>query len=99
MGQILAELIKFANLIVTMTKAAACANRIQGVLEIPQGEREIAYEKTEQPPAEEDEMVVFSHVGLTYEHAGAERLSRTVPAKRTGFWRTTPTFARSSSFV
>ncbi len=46
MGQILAELIKFANLIVTMTKAAACANRIQGVLEIPQGEREIAYEKT-----------------------------------------------------
>ena len=75
MGQILAELIKFANLIVTMTKAAACANRIQGVLEIPQGEREIAYEKTEQPPAEEDEMVVFSHVGLTYEHAGAESLS------------------------
>ncbi len=75
MGQILVELIKFANLIVTMTKAAACANRIQSVFEIPQGERKVSLGKTEAPPANEDEMVVFSHVGLTYEHAGAESLS------------------------
>lgn len=35
MTQILVELIKMANLIITMTKAAVCANRIESVLEIP----------------------------------------------------------------
>ena len=34
MSQILVELIKMASLIITMTKAAACGNRIQAVLEI-----------------------------------------------------------------
>jgi len=34
MSQILVELIKMANLIITMTKAAACANRVESVLEI-----------------------------------------------------------------
>ena len=34
MTQILVELIKMANLIINMTKAAACGNRIQSVLEI-----------------------------------------------------------------
>ena len=34
MSQILVELVKMANLIITMTKAAACGNRIQSVLEI-----------------------------------------------------------------
>lgn len=38
-SQILVELIKMANLIITMTKAAACANRIQNVLEMKQDER------------------------------------------------------------
>ncbi len=33
MSQILVELIKMANLIITMTKAAVCANRIESVLE------------------------------------------------------------------
>ncbi len=35
MSQILVELIKMANLILSMTKAAACGNRVQAVLEIP----------------------------------------------------------------
>ena len=35
MSQILVELIKMANLIITMTKAAACANRVADVLDIP----------------------------------------------------------------
>ncbi len=35
MTQILVELIKMANLTITMTKAAVCANRIEGVLAIP----------------------------------------------------------------
>ena len=33
MSQILVELVKMANLIITMTKAAACANRVAAVLE------------------------------------------------------------------
>jgi ABC-type multidrug transport system fused ATPase/permease subunit len=39
MSQILVELIKMANLILNMTKAAACGNRIQAVLEIPTKEK------------------------------------------------------------
>jgi len=35
MSQILVELIKLANLIITITKAVACGNRIQAVLELP----------------------------------------------------------------
>lgn len=38
MSQILVELVKLANLIVTITKALACADRVAGVLEIPTGE-------------------------------------------------------------
>lgn len=34
MSQILVELIKMANLIITMTKAVACGNRVAGILEI-----------------------------------------------------------------
>lgn len=37
MSQILIELIKLANLIITITKALACANRIKGVFEIEPG--------------------------------------------------------------
>ena len=33
MSQILIELIKLANLIITMTKAVACGNRISALLE------------------------------------------------------------------
>lgn len=75
MGQILVELVKFANLIVTVTKGIACGNRIAGVLELPEGEREIPYDHTEETPRMEDEMVSFSHVGLTYEGAGGESLT------------------------
>lgn len=75
MGQILVELIKLANLIVTVTKAIACGNRIESVLEIPQGERQVQPERTEETEKCEDEMVVFSHVGLTYQDAGGESLS------------------------
>ena len=35
MSQILIELIKMANLIITMTKGAVCANRVESVLQIP----------------------------------------------------------------
>ena len=39
MTQILVELIKMANLIITMTKGVACGNRISDVLDTPQEER------------------------------------------------------------
>ena len=39
MSQILVELVKLANLIITVTKAVACANRIQSILEIPAAEK------------------------------------------------------------
>lgn len=40
LSQILIELIKLANLIITITKSVACGNRIQSVLEIESGEKE-----------------------------------------------------------
>ncbi len=39
MSQILVELVKLANLIITVTKAVACGNRIQSVFEIPAGRK------------------------------------------------------------
>ena len=39
MTQILVELIKMANLIITITKAVACGNRIQNVLELKQEQK------------------------------------------------------------
>ncbi len=60
MAQILVELVKFANLIITVTKGIACGNRIQSVLELPEGEREIARGEAVSMPHSEDEMVVFS---------------------------------------
>ncbi len=37
MSQILVELVKLANLIITVTKAIACGNRIESVMEVPAG--------------------------------------------------------------
>ncbi len=37
MSQILVELVKLASLIITVTKAVACGNRIQSIFEIPAG--------------------------------------------------------------
>ena len=80
MSQILVELIKLANLIVTITKAVACGNRIESVLEMKSSmpidvQKEqlgaVAGNKSEAS----EYMVEFSHVGLTYQGAGAESLT------------------------
>lgn len=42
MSQILVELVKLANLIITVTKALACADRVAAVLEIKSGEEVVA---------------------------------------------------------
>jgi len=67
MSQILVELIKMANLIISMTKAAACANRIQNVLDVDPSMR---FEASEVSPIEGTDAIRFSHVGLTYAGAG-----------------------------
>lgn len=74
MSQILVELIKLADLIINITKAVACGNRIQKVLEVEpsmeNGSKECIEEKNTQENA-----VDFNHVSLTYSGAGAPSLT------------------------
>lgn len=74
MSQILVELVKLANLIITVTKAIACGNRIQNVFEM-HSEMEDGLLEAGDVAAGEREAVVFEHVSLTYKEAGAESLS------------------------
>ena len=71
MSQILVELIKLANLIVSVTKSVACGNRIQSIFEIKSS---IEYGDRTQP-ADTDEAVRFDHVSLAYKNAGEESLT------------------------
>lgn len=81
MSQILVELIKLANLIITVTKAVACAGRIEKVLaEEPSATRDKTVDKTadkavNQTENESEYAVELRQVGLTYEQAGEESLS------------------------
>lgn len=70
MSQILVELIKFANLIVTISKAFASGDRISAVLEI-----ENTLKKTDDANVYDNHCVSFSHVSLAYNAAGEESLS------------------------
>ena len=71
MSQILVELVKLANLIITVTKAVACGNRIEGIFEIPAG-----MEQGSSAPGENEKGVVeFDHVGLRYYEGGEEALT------------------------
>lgn len=86
MSQILVELVKLANLIITMTKALASADRVASVFDIVNGEAlgetSAAPEKTsavsehvpEVPESAASAYIVFDHVSLTYAGAGAETL-------------------------
>ncbi len=70
MSQILVELVKLANTIITVTKAVACGSRIQSVMDIPAGMPDC-------PPApdkEDGSCVCFEDVSLTYRGAGAPSL-------------------------
>ncbi len=80
MSQILVELIKLANLIINITKAVACGNRIQSVLEMPSGETVDAQYKKKASPYR----VEFRHVGICYAGAGAESLTDVSFAVRPG---------------
>ena len=73
MSQILVELIKLANLIVQVTKAVACGNRIADVLSIPSKlpdkNPKLIDAKAGAPEVE------FDHVCMTYEGAADETLT------------------------
>ena len=73
MSQILVELVKLANLIVTVTKAIACGNRIQSVLEMENSM--VQKDILEQKEKPEDYAVEFDHVSLKYAGAGEESLT------------------------
>ena len=64
-------LVKLANLIITMTKAAACAGRIEQILE--EGGKEPA--KAESSDKKNNCAVSFSNVSFTYGNASDESLS------------------------
>ncbi len=77
MSQILVELVKLANLIITVTKAIACGNRIQDVFEV---ETSLPDEVSEQVFLEKKKeqatpAVVFDHVGFTYQQSSEEAIS------------------------
>lgn len=69
MSQILVELIKLANLIVSVTKAFASADRICSVLE-----QENTLEKTDNSK-KSNSYIEFDHVSLTYKNASAHSLN------------------------
>lgn len=77
MSQILVELVKLANLIITITKALACANRIQGVFEIHSSMEwaQACGDAVQESKGAPEYAVEFEHVSLTYANAGAESLS------------------------
>ena len=72
MSQILVELVKMANLIILLTKAAACGDRIAGVLAVQPGQQEGTLVPAADAPRGR---VIFDHVCLTYQGAGAESLT------------------------
>lgn len=98
MSQILVELVKLANLIITVTKAAACGKRIEAVLamkpEMQSGsflyvkEKEIAPKEKNVLKGKCIPAVEFSNVSLTYKNAGAPSLSnisfRAMPGETIG---------------
>ncbi len=71
MSQILVELIKLANLIINITKSIACAKRIETVM----GIQSSITEKENAVTNAEDEIIVrFEDVSLTYANAGEKSL-------------------------
>lgn len=72
MSQILVELIKLANLIITVNKSIACGNRVQSVFEINPGMTDGMLTEGKK---DSEYAVVFQNVSLAYEGASAEALT------------------------
>lgn len=63
MAQILVELVKFANTIFLVTKALACAKRVEAVFEIPTG---MEIKSSDHHNINTNDAVTFQNVSLTY---------------------------------
>lgn len=81
MSQILVELVKLANLIISVTKAAACLNRVESVLAVKpdMNEGDVRW-KSNSSEADRNlknkiPVVEFSHVSLTYKGTSDTSLS------------------------
>ena len=81
MSQILVELIKLANLIISITKALACAGRISSVFEMessiadPGEEKGRQVKEEENPPVSGTPRVSFQNVSFSYQGSKEESLS------------------------
>lgn len=88
MSQILIELIKLADLIITVTKAVACGDRIQAVFAIEgtdiseensqnarKTEEAEEIQKIKEDNPDRNSILKFAHVSLRYQGAGAEALT------------------------
>lgn len=78
MSQILVELVKLANLIITVTKAVACGNRVADVFQIQGGMAEYnqSFTGKERILAEDEKgTVTFEGVSMKYYEGGEEALT------------------------
>lgn len=71
MSQILVELVKFANLIISITKSVACAGRINSVLEL---ETEDGFKGNSHIDEKSETIVEFDGVSFAYAGAGENSL-------------------------
>ncbi|MBO5144707.1 MAG: ABC transporter ATP-binding protein [Lachnospiraceae bacterium] len=72
MSQILVELVKLANLIIQLTKALACAKRVDAVFEVTSS---MENGSVTELCTSGEEAVAFDHVCLTYSGGGDESLT------------------------
>lgn len=78
MSQILVELVKMANLIIQLTKALACAKRVEGIFDITSSMKNGTFDKNgieAVNDGEESAAIIFDHVSLTYSGGGDESLT------------------------
>ena len=89
MSQILVELVKLANLIINVTKAIACGNRIGAIMDL---EPNIVSKAGAKNPGKANKgdvpAVEFDHVSFRYQNAGADSLTditfRAMPGETIG---------------
>lgn len=72
-SQILVELIKLANLIVLLTKALSCANRISSIFDVQSSMQEGSIDEI--ATLDEQPVLEFEHVGFHYTGAAEESLT------------------------
>lgn len=75
MSQILVELVKLANLVVSLSKAMASLSRVENVLDTETSMKFVEQDMKEEAKETPEETIRFEHVSLKYAGAGDESLS------------------------